>query len=297
MEEKMQEDGGRKTGDGMWVAEFDEWCDMRFTENTRKAYLNGVTLYLHWFAMEMGEDFDLTMLYGPDVERWKKSPGNENPNTFNLRLASLRELVRFGMAKGWMSYDPLSDVQGKDEQVLAPKWLTKAERGKLLRYVATIVQGNKRLVNVQAAVHLMVYAGLRVSEVEKLQWKDVTLRERSGVVIIRNGKGAKKRTVPLNMECRKSLEKWREITDVDPENLVFDSSKRTLQRWVEAALAGCGLEDASAHTLRHTCAKTLVDSGVGLEVVAALLGHSSLETTRRYVTPGLDDLQAAVEKI
>lgn len=281
-----------------WFAEFDQWCVERFSANTCKAYTGGVGWYMHWFAMEMGENFSPEMLYGPDVERWKQSPGNEKPNTFNLRLASLRELVRFCMARGWMSFDPLTDVEGKAEQTLAPKWLTKGERGKLLRYAATIVQGNPPLVKVQAVIHLMVYAGMRVSEVEKLLWKDIANRERSGFATIRDGKGEKTRTVALNVECRKSLEKWKLFApDLDGEAQVFEASKRTIQRWVETALEACGLVDASAHTLRHTCAKTLVDSGAGLEVVAALLGHSSLETTRRYVTPSLDDLQAAVERI
>lgn len=52
--------------------------------------------------------------------------------------------------------------------------------------------------------------------------------------------------------------------------------------------------DLSAHTLRHTFAKNLVDAGVTLEKVAALLGHSSLDTTRVYTTPGKSDLEKAV---
>jgi integrase/recombinase XerD len=58
-----------------------------------------------------------------------------------------------------------------------------------------------------------------------------------------------------------------------------------------------GLEDVSPHTLRHSFAKNLVDAGVGLERVAALLGHSSLETTRIYTAPSEADLQEAVERV
>ncbi len=45
------------------------------------------------------------------------------------------------------------------------------------------------------------------------------------------------------------------------------------------------------------CAKNLVDNEVGLEKVAALLGHSNLNTTRIYVTPSEQDLERAVETI
>jgi site-specific recombinase XerD len=51
------------------------------------------------------------------------------------------------------------------------------------------------------------------------------------------------------------------------------------------------------HILRHTYAKSLIDSGVGLEKVAALLGHSNLNTTRIYTTPGLQDLEDAVGEL
>jgi integrase/recombinase XerC len=51
------------------------------------------------------------------------------------------------------------------------------------------------------------------------------------------------------------------------------------------------------HTLRHTLAKNLVDAGVGLQEVAALLGHSSLNATRVYVTPGERDLERALSRL
>jgi len=50
-------------------------------------------------------------------------------------------------------------------------------------------------------------------------------------------------------------------------------------------------------TQRHSFSKNLVDAGVGLERVAALLGHSNLNTTRIYTTPGARDLEKAVEQL
>lgn len=58
-----------------------------------------------------------------------------------------------------------------------------------------------------------------------------------------------------------------------------------------AELVECvGLKDVSPHMLRHSFAKNLVDAGVGLEKVAKLLGHGSLETTRLYTTSSEVDL-------
>jgi integrase/recombinase XerC len=51
------------------------------------------------------------------------------------------------------------------------------------------------------------------------------------------------------------------------------------------------------HVLRHSFAKALIDSGVSLEKVAFLLGHSNLNTTRIYMTPGERDLEEAVRTL
>ena len=55
--------------------------------------------------------------------------------------------------------------------------------------------------------------------------------------------------------------------------------------------------EVTPHTLRHGFAKALVDSAVGLEKVATLMGHTSLETTRIYTTPTQADLAAAVNHL
>ena len=55
--------------------------------------------------------------------------------------------------------------------------------------------------------------------------------------------------------------------------------------------------EASPHSLRHTFAKNLVNSGVGIERVAMLLGHDSLETTRLYTLPSQQDLARDVARL
>jgi site-specific recombinase XerD len=56
------------------------------------------------------------------------------------------------------------------------------------------------------------------------------------------------------------------------------------------------LEDVTAHTLRHSFAKNLVDADTPLDQVAILLGHESLDTTRIYTQPSGRDLERAVQR-
>jgi integrase/recombinase XerC len=74
-------------------------------------------------------------------------------------------------------------------------------------------------------------------------------------------------------------------------------SGRTVQRILLRYAKAAELDALTPHVCRHTFAKNLVENEVGLEKVAALLGHSSLNTTRIYITPSERDLELAVENL
>lgn len=135
---------------------------------------------------------------------------------------------------------------------------------------------------------------------------DDNLNLRKGEVTVRQGKGGKSRTVPLNTAARKALQAWMQVRLpfkgsclwIGMENGRMSAlSGRSVQRALVRQGRAAGLEHLTPHVLRHTFAKNLIDAKVGLEKVAALLGHSNLNTTRIYVTPNQRDLEQAVEQI
>ncbi len=69
--------------------------------------------------------------------------------------------------------------------------------------------------------------------------------------------------------------------------------QRVLHRYGRAA----HIDNLTPHVLRHSFGKALIDAQVSIEKVAALLGHSNLNTTRIYITPSNQDLEKAVETI
>ena len=124
--------------------------------------------------------------------------------------------------------------------------------------------------------------------------------------MVRKGKGSKQRSVPLNTDARKAIQDWlsvRRQVDNDYVWVAVESeeegalSARSMQRAIYRLGQQAGLENLTPHMLRHSFAKNLVDSGVGLEKVAALLGHSNLNTTRVYIAPNQQDLERAVEQV
>jgi len=143
---------------------------------------------------------------------------------------------------------------------------------------------------------------LRVSELCALDVSDIVLNERSGSVVVRYGKGGKRREIPLNATARRALKAWLKVRGSGPGSL-FTSRRgggitpRGVEYMVARYAYDARLEDVTPHTLRHTFCKQLVDAGESLDRVAILAGHASLNTTARYTRPTVRDQEAAVGKL
>ena len=138
-------------------------------------------------------------------------------------------------------------------------------------------------------------------EITQLRMSDVILEERKGSVIVREGKGTKRREIPLNMKARKAMLDYLAVRpEVASDDLFLGQrnegvQSKTIQRAVPRFAKKAGIQNVTPHTLRHSFAKALIDAGVSLEKVATLLGHSNLNTTRIYTTPSEEDLENAVD--
>ncbi len=235
------------------------------------------------------------------------------PKTINRRLAALAAYAHWLEQAGYLKNvrNPVQGVKAVRETALAPKWLNKRQRAALLRAVDKEVDDairrypRLRLMYLRdaAIVKLILYAGLRVGEIIQLRLSDIILDDRKGSVIVREGKGTKRREIPLNARARKAMLDYLQVRPEIGSNYLFLGQRnegiksKTVQRSVTRFADPIGLMDATPHTLRHTFAKSLIDSGVNLDKVATLLGHSNLNTTRIYTTPGLQDLEDAIGEL
>ncbi len=118
------------------------------------------------------------------------------------------------------------------------------------------------------------------------------------------GKGGKERMVPFGKPARAALERWRAhsrgpggaLPPADDDavfrnlrggRLSDRSVRRVVDKWVDAAALAKGVHP---HTLRHTFATHLLESGADLRAIQELLGHASLGTTQRYTHLDIDRL-------
>jgi integrase/recombinase XerD len=105
----------------------------------------------------------------------------------------------------------------------------------------------------------------------------------------------------MNPDLKRAMEEWGEVRG-ETHSTAWLLSKRG-KEWmprqgvhylIRNYLNQLGLADYSAHSLRHSFCRNLIDAGQPLQVVAQLAGHESLETTRRYITPSVHNLRRAV---
>jgi integrase/recombinase XerD len=137
--------------------------------------------------------------------------------------------------------------------------------------------------------------GLRLSELTHLQVTDIDSARM--VVHVRQGKGGKDRLVPLSLRLLEELRAYWRVCR--PRTWLFPGHKperpitnSNIQRRFSRLVQQVGLNKrCSMHTLRHSYATHLLEAGTDLLTLKALLGHTSLETTARYLHVSTQRLQ------
>ena len=147
----------------------------------------------------------------------------------------------------------------------------------------------------RALLLFLADTGARVSEAAALDWEDVDIE--TGLVRIRRGKGRKARTVVVGIETRRALLRYRRTVPSEPAQPLWRGQQGRLSRdgirhLFRRLQERTGLK-FSPHDMRRFFATASLRSGMNLFHVQALLGHTSLEMTRRYASIVEDDLREA----
>lgn len=296
-----------------WRSRFIIWLSAEgCSETTRSTYLYDLGLFERWHADFFQEEFDPAQMNLVTFQAYRKYELDElhhKPKTWNKRLAMIHKLVKWAVHEQLIQDLAIKGLERADEILLAPRWLTDQE---FLRFVSVLERNlhqapdtfaAKKAIRDHAICLLMSEAGLRESEVCKLTWGDVDVKERSGRVWIQNSKDEISGFVPLNKYLREALTPWMDLNpDRKSGELIFNGkgtdslTPRTIQNIVSDVADQARLEGITPHRLRHTCCKRLYKA-VGLVEANRIMRHKRLATTARYAEPSLEELAAAAEKI
>jgi integrase/recombinase XerD len=242
-----------------------------FALRTRETYLGCMRRFVRFCRLSPDE-------IGPENLRAYLSHLTEerhvSRSAFNQNVAAARLLFKDVLKRDWeiglFSYQP--------PRSYLPVALSPEEVRRLL---AVVKKPRDR-----ALIETAYGAGLRLGEILHLKLGDID----SGRMTIRveQGKGRKDRYVMLSATLLETLRRhWRTSR---PRRWLFpgrDEAKSLTatgaQRMIAIARAAAKIEKkASFHTLRHSFATHLLESGTSVRVIQALLGHRSLSTTERY---------------
>jgi site-specific recombinase XerD len=251
-----------------------------YSERTIRVYINQVSR----FARHFGRSPEV--MGAEEIRKYQQYLAEEKQvsDGFHTQCVSaLRFLYRVTLQR-----EDLVDripYPRRDHQL--PTVLSREEVARLLG----VVQNRKH----HALLTTAYAAGMRVSELTHLKMEDVDSRRM--VIRVRQGKGRKDRMVML---ARALLEELRTYwAEYRPGLWLFPGyrptapiSTRSVQKVCTAASEKAQIgKHVTVHTLRHSFATHLLESGTDLRVIQMLMGHGSLTTTSRYMHVSTDRLR------
>ncbi|MCE9546587.1 MAG: site-specific integrase [Planctomycetia bacterium] len=209
---------------------------------------------------------------------------NVSWSTFNQAVCALRFLYQVTLGRS----EAIRHLPFAKRPRIVPTALSPEE---VVRFLDAALPGRDRML-----LDVIYSCGLRLKEALGLQVGDIDSARMA--LRIRHGKGQKERLVPLSPRLLAALRiYWREHR---PATWLFPGIKATVpltdgtvQRICKRTAQRAGLsKQISPHTLRHSFATHLLEAGVDLLSVQALLGHSHFNTTAKYLHISMRRLRA-----
>lgn len=281
------------------------------SQHTLNAYRRALQHLATWSQTTYGETLDPTRLIARDMHDWKSYQQRVEkaaPSTINQRLAAASSFYKWATATHLVAHNPVADIRSITLAPRQPQSLSYKALRRLLREV----HRGKELRDI-ALVELLTGTGLRVGELLALECSDLELRERSGWLTVREGKHGGYREVPLTKVVRRALGAYLETHPYNQSGHPAYQEERcplwwgkrgplthrsAISRLLEKYAMRAGIEQISPHTLRHTFATLYLRANPGdFRGLAALLGHSDLNTVMIYTEPTLSDLMQRLERV
>jgi len=261
-------------------------------EHTRRAYRRTLEKFLAWYDARGYSELSRQVLC--DYRTLSEDSGAA-PSSTNVELAALRRLFRKAAEAGLVDWGKAEAASGVDNTrsggVRVGNWLTPEQAKDLL-----LAPDEKTLKGKRdgALLGLLVGCGLRRAELVALVVAKIQMRDERWVIPDLLGKRNKLRLVPVPSWVKDRLDLWTvaaEITEgkifraVGKNDKVSGASLSTTAVWkiVLHYAREVGIDRLAPHDLRRTCAKLCRKSGGDLEQIQFLLGHSSIQTTEKYL--------------
>ena len=297
----------------------DQMAARRFSEHTIKNRRIELGYFVDWCeerSIHRPDDVTRAMLerYRQHVFHYRRKD-TATPLSFQTqakRLISVRVLFQWLARNHHLLYNPASELDlPRPEKRLPRHILTIAEVEQTINACDTEEATGLGLRD-RAMLENLYSTGMRRAELVNLRMDDVDMER--GTVLIRQGKGAKDRVVPIGQRACGWIERYLYtvrplyIDDVDTPTLFLAKhgagmQGKQLSVIVKKTIATAKLErfqdthpNAACHLFRHACATHMLENGADIRYIQALLGHADLSTTEVYTQVSILQLKAVHER-
>jgi integrase/recombinase XerC len=248
-------------------------------------------------------DVDLTRLDRLDIRRYLSFLHRKNrKSSIARKISALRSFFKYLMRERLVDTNPAKTVVGPKTEKTLPSSLTVDEAFRLVESPSAESEvGEGPKLRDRAILELLYSSGVRVSELVGLNGSQLDLD--LGIVKVM-GKRRKERIVPVGSKAIEALRAYlrhRGVPDGDQPLFVNPRggrlTTRSVGRLVKKYSKRTGIfRKVSPHSLRHTFATHLLDSGADIREIQEMLGHASLSTTQRYTHLTLGKLMEVYDK-
>lgn len=248
-------------------------CKLRNLQpGTLRSYTERNMLFLRWAGK------DPNLLTCQDVQDFiiEKRDAGLSPSTCNLYISSIRFLFRFVLHKAWdANVAPAMKVEHSIPKILTPE------------QICQMLSTTENLKH-KAIIALLYGSGLRVSEVARLEYRDISREQMQ--IHVRNSKNWMDRYTILSHRALSILtEYW--YTCGRPRGMLFPgrtNSEHISRNMVEFLVADIGYQagipfHVTPHMLRHSFATHLLEAGTDVRYIQSLLGHKHISSTEIYL--------------
>lgn len=259
------------------------WLNTQRSENTRQGYRRDIDGFTRFVGKELRS---LTLAdviaYRQHLEAVLTDGKPLSQSTINRRINAIKSLLKFATQQGYLGINPAIAVKlPQQPNAINERYLTPSE---VRRMIGQAVKPRDRVL-----LKLLYGAGLRVSELCDMTWRDLTQSEDGKGVVSVVGKGQKQRSIAIGVDLCRELMALRGTAAITSP--VFASRKghghldpSQICRIVAKAGKGAGIDrPVSPHWLRHAHATHSLENGASIQLVQTTLGHGSIQTTGRYL--------------
>jgi integrase/recombinase XerD len=282
--------------------------------HTKAAYADTFRLLLTYAEQATGTapsaltlaDLDADLI-GGFLQHLETERGN-SAATRNARRAALRSFFSYASYRAPDAIATISQVlaiPAKRTKTTLVSFLTAAEAEALIAAPDTSTWLGRRD---RLLLHLGIQTGLRVSELTSLRVGDLQIGPHSQLECV--GKGRKQRVIPLQKNTVQLVTAWFGELPPAPEGPLFPTHAATpltraavgklIARHAAAAAGRCSSlagKNITPHTLRHTCAMSLLHAGIDTASIALWLGHANIQTTQIYLHADLELKRRTLERV